>query len=41
MSMSWPSYPSLAVNALNFQPAQAFFQAGSQVAALPYQYRVG
>jgi hypothetical protein len=33
--------PSAAANALNFQPGQAFFPSGSQVAALGYQYRVG
>lgn len=33
--------PSSAANALNYQPSQAYFQAGTQVAALPYEYRVG
>jgi hypothetical protein len=32
---------SSSANALNYQPGQAYFQAGTQVAALPYQYRVG
>jgi hypothetical protein len=32
---------SLAANALNYEPGQAYFQAGTQVAALPYQYKVG
>ena len=33
--------PSLAANAFNYQPAQAWFASGTQVAALPYRYKVG
>ncbi len=33
--------PSSVANSENFSPAQSFFQAGTQVAALPYQYQVG
>ena len=32
---------SAAANSENFQPGQTYFQDGTQVAALPYQYRVG
>jgi hypothetical protein len=32
---------SASANALNYQPAQTYFQDGTQIAALPYQYRVG
>jgi Subtilase family/Peptidase inhibitor I9 len=32
---------SSATNAENYQPKQAFFQTGSQVAALPYEYQIG
>ncbi len=33
--------PSLAANAENYQPVQNWFQGGAQVAALPYEYKVG
>jgi hypothetical protein len=32
---------SASANALNYQPAQTYFPAATQVAALPYHYRVG
>ena len=32
---------SASANSENFQPGQTYFQDGTQVAALPYQYRVG
>jgi hypothetical protein len=32
---------SASANALNYQPGQTYFQDGTQIAALPYQYSVG
>jgi hypothetical protein len=32
---------SASANAENYQPGQTYFQAGTQIAALPYVYRVG
>lgn len=37
----WGEVLSVSANAENYQPAQAYFQAGTQIAALPYLYRVG
>jgi hypothetical protein len=33
--------PSLVANSENYQPGQGWFQGGAQVAALPYEYKVG
>jgi hypothetical protein len=32
---------SASANSENFQPGQTYFQDGTQLAALPYKYRVG